>query len=62
VASVSHCNAVSTPGCRAEAPSVPDHEYLMSVDPATDTIYAGNLSKPRIDVINGATCSPATSR
>jgi DNA-binding beta-propeller fold protein YncE len=56
VVSVSHCNAINTSGCRGEAPSVPDHEDLMSVDPATDTIYAGNLSKPRIDVINGATC------
>jgi DNA-binding beta-propeller fold protein YncE len=56
VMSISRCNAVHTSGCRAEAPSVPEHEAQLSVDPATDTIYAGNLSKPRIDVINGATC------
>jgi len=50
------CDAIHTSGCRNEAPSVPDSEYLLSVDPATNTIYAGNLNLPQIDVINGATC------
>jgi DNA-binding beta-propeller fold protein YncE len=50
------CDAVHTAACRREAPSVPDGELLTSVDPATGTIYAGNLSLPRIDVINSATC------
>ena len=54
--SISRCNATDTTGCRAEAPAVPDHEFLTSVDPATDTIYAGQPSRPEIDVINGATC------
>ena len=35
---------------------MPEHEFLMTADPATNTIYAGNLSQPQIDVINGATC------
>ena len=56
VASIRGCNAVDTAGCRRLAPSVPSHEYLISADPATDTIYAGNLSLPQIDVLNGATC------
>jgi DNA-binding beta-propeller fold protein YncE len=59
VLSISRCNAINTSGCRAEAPSVAGHEFLLSVDPATDTIYAGNLSRPRIDVLNGATCQHA---
>jgi DNA-binding beta-propeller fold protein YncE len=50
------CDATHTAGCRRVAPSVPDHEFLTSIDPSTDTIYAGNLSQPAIDVINGATC------
>jgi YVTN family beta-propeller protein len=54
------CDAIHTAGCRQEAPSVPNSEYLLSVDPSTDTIYAGNLNLPPapgfIDVINGATC------
>lgn len=54
----SRCDAIHTSGCRREAPSVPDSEYLLSVDPATNTIYAGNLNLPEIDVINGATCHP----
>jgi DNA-binding beta-propeller fold protein YncE len=52
----SRCTATHTSGCRRPAPAVPDSEYLTSIDPATGTIYAGNLSQPRIDVINGATC------
>ena len=56
VVSVSRCNATATAGCRAEAPSVPAHEYLISADPATGTIYASNSSLPQIDVLNGATC------
>ena len=54
--SISRCNATNTTGCRAEAPTVPDHEYLMTADPATNTIYAGNDNRRQIDVINGATC------
>jgi DNA-binding beta-propeller fold protein YncE len=53
----SRCTAISTSGCRIEAPSVPDSEFLLAIDPATDTIYGGNLNLPRIDVINGATCN-----
>jgi DNA-binding beta-propeller fold protein YncE len=52
----SGCDATHTAGCRRVAPSAPDGEFLTSIDPATDTIYAGNLSRPQIDVINGATC------
>ena len=52
------CDAIHASGCRREAPSVPDSEVLLSVDPATNTIYAGNLNLPQIDVINGATCHP----
>ena len=50
------CDAIHATGCRQPAPSVPDGEFLTSIDPATNTIYAGNLSLPQIDVINGATC------
>ena len=56
VTRTSRCNAADTTGCRAEAPSVPEHAFLISADPATNTIYAASLSLPRIDVINGATC------
>jgi DNA-binding beta-propeller fold protein YncE len=56
VTSINHCNATSTADCRAEAPTVPEGEFLLSVDPATNTIYGGNLNQPVIDVINGATC------
>jgi DNA-binding beta-propeller fold protein YncE len=56
------CDAIHSSGCRNEAPSVPDSEVLLSVDPRTDTIYAGNFNLPPapgfIDVINGATCHP----
>jgi DNA-binding beta-propeller fold protein YncE len=50
------CDAVRTSGCRQQEPSVLDHEFLTSIDPATNTIYAGSLNLPQIDVINGATC------
>jgi DNA-binding beta-propeller fold protein YncE len=53
---VTGCDAANQSGCRSEAPAVAAPEFLYSVDPATDTIYAGNLSAPQIDVINGATC------
>jgi DNA-binding beta-propeller fold protein YncE len=58
VTSISGCNATNTTGCRRPAPAVPDPEFLLSVDPATNTIYGGNLNLPQIDVINGATCHP----
>ena len=56
VTSIRRCNATNTTGCRAEAPAVPEGEYLLSADPATNTLYGGNLSQPEIDVIDGATC------
>jgi DNA-binding beta-propeller fold protein YncE len=56
VTGIGRCNATDTAGCRAEAPSVPDNENVMTADPATHTIYAGNASLPQIDVINSATC------
>jgi DNA-binding beta-propeller fold protein YncE len=59
VVSVSRANAIHTSGCRKEAPSIPDQEFVTTVDPATDTIYAGNLNLPQIDVINGAACNAA---
>ena len=37
VLSVNRCNAADTSGCRAEAPSVPAHEYSIATDPATGT-------------------------
>jgi YVTN family beta-propeller protein len=61
VVSIRHCNSANVSACRIEAPNVPDHEFLTSIDPATDTIYAGNLNVPEIDVLNGATCN-ATHR
>ena len=57
VTSIGRCNATSTTGCRRPAPAVPDPEFLLSVDPATNTIYGGNNSQPVIDVINGTTCN-----
>jgi DNA-binding beta-propeller fold protein YncE len=56
VTSIRRCSAVRTAGCRRPAPSRPEHEFLMTVDPATNTIYAGNLGQAQIDVLNGATC------
>jgi DNA-binding beta-propeller fold protein YncE len=56
VTSIRRCSAAATAGCRAEAPAVPQGEFLLSADPATNTLYGGNLNQPEIDVINGATC------
>jgi DNA-binding beta-propeller fold protein YncE len=56
IVDVRHCDAVNTSACRVNAASVPDHEYLAAIDPATNTIYASNLNLPQIDVLNGATC------
>jgi DNA-binding beta-propeller fold protein YncE len=53
---IRRCNATDTSGCRAEAPGVRDAESLLATDPVTDTIYAGNATRPDIDVIDGATC------
>ncbi len=53
---ISGCDAASTSGCRVEAPSVPDPEFLTTVDTANHTIYAGSDYLAQIDVINGATC------
>ena len=62
VVDVSRCDAVNTSACRVDAPSVPqDHEYLAAIDPTTNTIYASNTTKPRIDVLNGATCRAGSS-
>jgi DNA-binding beta-propeller fold protein YncE len=58
VTSIRRCNAINTAGCRTEAPAVPEHEFQLSADPATGTLYASNLSQPQIDVINSAACYP----
>jgi DNA-binding beta-propeller fold protein YncE len=58
VMNASSCNATDVSGCRVEAPSVPDHEYVLSYDRATDTLYASNDILPQIDVFNAATCDP----
>ena len=34
----------------------PGEGFLVSADPATNTIYAANTNLPQIDVLNGATC------
>jgi DNA-binding beta-propeller fold protein YncE len=57
VITVDRCSVVDTSGCRTLAHSVPNSDFLASVDPSTDTIYAGSLSQPEIDVIDGATCN-----
>jgi DNA-binding beta-propeller fold protein YncE len=57
VIDVRRCDAVDRSGCRVNAPSVPDHEVLAAVDPATDTIYASSVNLPQIDVLNGSTCN-----
>ena len=44
VTSIRRCNATNTTGCRAEAPAVPEGEFLLSADPATNTLYGGNLT------------------
>ena len=54
--SIRRCNATNTSGCRRLAPAADVGEYLLSADPATNTIYGANLTQPLIDVINGATC------
>jgi DNA-binding beta-propeller fold protein YncE len=59
VTGISRCTAINTTGCRRPAPSVPQGEFVMSADPATNTLYGGNLGQPAIDVINGATCHAA---
>jgi DNA-binding beta-propeller fold protein YncE len=56
VLSVSACNAAETSGCRPEIPSVTEPGSSVSIDPATDTIYASNDIQSDIDVLNGATC------
>jgi DNA-binding beta-propeller fold protein YncE len=52
------CTAASPSGCRTEASVVqaPGNGFLVSADPATNTIYAANTNLPQIDVLNGATC------
>jgi len=50
------CDATHHAGCRRPALSVPDHEFLIAADPATDTLYGGSLTEPQIDVISTATC------
>jgi len=56
--SIGRCNAINRSGCRREPPTVPDHDAFLAEDPATRTIYAGNASLPRIDVISAAACHP----
>lgn len=56
---VTRCNAERTSGCRVEAPTARNQEFLMSLDPNTHTIYAGNQNRPRIDVLDAATCNAA---
>ena len=53
---VAGCDAANSRGCRSEAPTAAVPALLYTVDPATDTIYAGDLAAPQIDVIDGATC------
>jgi len=57
--SLASCNATTSRGCRILPKTAPDHEFLLAVDPATGTVYAGNRSKSRIDVIDAATCNAA---
>ena len=57
-ASTARCNAIVQSGCRREAPTVPEHDAFLAEDPATRTIYAGNMTRPRIDVISAAACHP----
>lgn len=57
IITVGPCSAENSSGCRTLAPSVPAADSLVAVDSATNTIYAGNLQVPEIDVINGATCN-----
>lgn len=55
--SVKRCNAMTTAGCRVEAPSVRSAVAFPVLDPTTDTIYAGKANGPGILVINGAGCT-----
>ena len=55
--SIKRCNALTTAGCRVESPSVQLNLAFPEVDPATDTIYAANASKPGIVVLDGAKCN-----
>jgi DNA-binding beta-propeller fold protein YncE len=55
--SITRCSALTTVGCRREAAGVAVNGAFPEVDPATDTIYAGNSRKPGIQVLNGATCN-----
>ena len=57
--SIKQCNALTRAGCRVEAPSAPTEGTFPVLDPATDTIYAGNANGPGILVLNGATCDAA---
>jgi DNA-binding beta-propeller fold protein YncE len=59
VITIGYCNAETSAACRTPAPSVTQGDLLVSVDAATNTIYAGDLFAPEIDVINGATCNLA---
>jgi DNA-binding beta-propeller fold protein YncE len=59
VIKVGPCSAENTSGCRTPASSAPIEDSLLAIDPATNTIYAGNNSLPEIDVINGASCNSA---
>jgi hypothetical protein len=56
--SIGRCNAITTSGCRHEPPTVPEHDAFVTEDPATRTIYAGNMTRPQIDVISAAACHP----
>jgi DNA-binding beta-propeller fold protein YncE len=55
--SIKRCNALTTRGCRVEAPSQNLGLGFGDVDPTTDTIYAANGSKPGIQVLDGAKCT-----
>ena len=59
VITVAPCSAENTSGCRTPAPSAPASDYFVSVDAATNTIYASSINLPEIDVLNGATCNSA---
>jgi DNA-binding beta-propeller fold protein YncE len=55
--SIKRCNALTTSGCRVEAPGAALNGIFPEVDPATDTIYAADSRKNRILVIDGAKCN-----
>jgi DNA-binding beta-propeller fold protein YncE len=57
VADVSGCDAINASACRHDAPNVShDHDYLATIDPLTNTIYASRTTKPEIDVLDALTC------